>query len=406
MTSFETHLPFGATASLLLLAAIATPTSSFAQRDLAADQLGAIAGQIAEVQTKGGPYSPELIDPLKTLSVLYQENGNYALASAVLDQAMQVIRANYGLRSLEQAPLLQQRIRSEETRGNSAAAWKLEQDLVALARRHPDDLSAAPILHEVGDKRMNLLDRYLAGERPPELVLGCFYEGPHRLQNQAGDGMANCTSGERQVAATAILMEAQRFYLQAINTFLRQRAYSSDELRELETKLVHDSYAYSGSYQIGRRSLRRLVSYDVANEAPLSQRIDSLIQVADWDLLFNERPAALTLYEQIHAYLEKQGAAQDSIDRLFSPETPYMLPTFAANPAAPSDTATGYVDLSFEVTRYGTTRRIDVVSSMNASKDARSDLVRLIARSRFRPIVQDGQFVRAASFVVRYYVEK
>ena len=65
-----------------------------------------------------------------------------------------------------------------------------------------------------------------------------------------------------------------------------------------------------------------------------------------------------------------------------------MLPTFAPNPsdAARAQTATGYVDIAFEVTYFGTTRRVDVVSSTNASKDARSDLVRLVSRSRFRPI--------------------
>ncbi len=55
-------------------------------------------------------------------------------------------------------------------------------------------------------------------------------------------------------------------YLQAIGGSCEQKAYSSDELRELETKLVHSSYAYGGSYQVGRRSLSRLVSYGAANE--------------------------------------------------------------------------------------------------------------------------------------------
>ena len=106
MTSFEVHRSFSATARLLLLAAIATPCAGFAQRDPTDDLLGVIAERITEAQARGGPYSTELIDPLKSLSVLYEENGNHALASAVLEQAMQVIRANYGLRSLEQAPLL------------------------------------------------------------------------------------------------------------------------------------------------------------------------------------------------------------------------------------------------------------------------------------------------------------
>ena len=253
MTSFEVHRSFSATARLLLLAAIATPCTGFAQRDPTDDLLGVIAERITEAQARGGPYSTELIDPLKSLSVLYEENGNHALASAVLEQAMQVIRANYGLRSLEQAPLLQQRIRSEEARGNFGAAWDLEQDLLTLARRQPNDLGAAPILHEIGDKRMDLLEGLSrrgdsAADHPRLLLPGAagaaepagagrfrqLHLGAkgHRSGNDP-HGCANALrAGDRSVPAS-------------------REAYSSDELRELETKLIHSSYAYGGSYQVG-----------------------------------------------------------------------------------------------------------------------------------------------------------
>ena len=419
MASLEVHPRFSATAGLLLLAAIATPCAGFAQRDPTDDLLGAIAERITEAQARGGPYSTELIDPLKSLSVVYEENGNHSLASAVLEQAMQVIRANYGLRSLEQAPLLQQRIRSEERRGDFATAWELEQDLLTLARRQRDDLAAAPILHEIGDKRMDLLKDYLDGGIPPQIALGCYYQGPRALASSvAQDGFGSCNSGQKDIAAGTILIEAQMLYAQAVGVFLRQEAYSSAELRELESKLIHSSYAYGGasgrrdggrgSYQIGRRSLSRLVSYGAANEEPLTRRIDSVIQVADWDLLFDQRPPAIELYKEIYAFLEQRGVARAAIDEWFSPETPHMLPTFAANPsaAARAQTATGYVDIAFEITYFGTARHVDVVSSTNASKDARSDFVRLVSRGRFRPIVKDGEFVRSAPVVVRYYVEE
>ena len=228
MTSFEVHRPFSATARLLLLAAIATPCAGFAQRNPTDDLLGVIAERITEAQARGGPYSTELIDPLKSLSVLYEENGNHALASAVLEQAMQVIRANYGLRSLEQAPLLQQRIRSEEARGNFAAAWELEQDLLTLARRQPNDLGAAPILHEIGDKRMDLLKDYLDGGIPPQIILGCYYQGPRALQHPlAQSGSSNCTSGQKDVAAGSDPHGGADALRAGDRRFLRQKAYSS-----------------------------------------------------------------------------------------------------------------------------------------------------------------------------------
>ena len=56
-------------ARLLLLAAIAAPCTGFAQSDPTDDLLGVIAERITEAQARGGPYSTELIDPLKSLSV-------------------------------------------------------------------------------------------------------------------------------------------------------------------------------------------------------------------------------------------------------------------------------------------------------------------------------------------------
>src|SRR5262249_47896773 len=146
--------------------------------------------------------------PLQDLSFLYQERGDFALELAALEQARQVVRANYGLSSLEQAPLMRQQIRAEEARGNFAEAWELEQALLALAQKHPDDVRTAPIYHEIGDKRMELMTSFLAGERPPQLFIGCYYDG-------------NCNAGSREEAARRMLMDAQRNYSNAIAVLRR-----------------------------------------------------------------------------------------------------------------------------------------------------------------------------------------
>src|SRR5687768_1071565 len=112
--------PFAIACALLAVAAVAA-RPSFAQPTIeraADDTRSDVTERIRQAQSQGGPYSKELIDPLTTLSLLYREDGQSVLADAVIEQALQVMRANYGLRSLEQAPLLRQRIRSEEDRGD------------------------------------------------------------------------------------------------------------------------------------------------------------------------------------------------------------------------------------------------------------------------------------------------
>ena len=93
----------------------------------------------------------------------------------------------------------------------------------------------------------DLLERYLGGELPPQLFLGCYYQGlpQDRLRQKSG----SCTAGSKQVAAGTMLVDAQRLYLNAIRVFHDQKLYSSEELRELETKVIHGSYS-GGAYQL------------------------------------------------------------------------------------------------------------------------------------------------------------
>jgi hypothetical protein len=378
---------------------------------VASSQLGSVSDEqrriiferIEEARAQGGPYSKDLIDPLTILAEVYQESGNHDLAAAVTEQAMQVIRANYGLRSLDQAPLIRERLRNEEARGNAAEAWDLEQALLTLARANPADLRAAAIFGEIGDKRMDLLRRYNAGELPPQVELGCYHEEPRQLIYEKYSP-GTCTSGSRRVAARAMLADAQRNYLAAIGVLVRTGQYSSAELRDLELDLIRSTYRDGGHYQTGRQSLRRLIAYDVASAEPLVSRANTLVQIADWDLLYERRPLALDTYESTYDFLRREGVEPAAIDALFSPEIPVVLPAFQANPLAtsPSDE---HIDVAFDITRYGTSGRVKVLDkTMNVTDEAEKRLVQLIERRRFRPRVVDEEFPRSTPVVVRYYL--
>ena len=396
MVSFDVRRRSRAHPCVVLLGAVAVSQAVVSQPSQTSVQARQeLSERILETQSHDGPYSPELIDPLTTLSLSYEEDGLHDLSAAVTEQALQVIRANYGLRSLEQAALIRQRLTSEETRGNFAEAWDLEGELLRLARAHPEDPRSGEVFHEIGDKRIDLLERYLGGEAPPQLVLGCFY---------GAEG--NCTSGSKDEAAQMILTSAQRNYLNAIRSLLQQRAYTSGELQGLEMDLLRTSYVYGGRYLTGRQSLSRLISYATANGEPLDKRAVMFVEVADWDLLYERRASALDNYAEIYAYMKQRGMAQSTIDAVFSPDTPIMLPAFLPNSLVAEDpaNATGYIDVAFDVLMVGTTRRVEILNASNASKEAQNDLEHLILRSRFRPRIVDGEFPRASRVVVRYYL--
>ncbi|HVJ29649.1 MAG TPA: hypothetical protein VNA66_05010, partial [Gammaproteobacteria bacterium] len=132
---------------ILLLAAGAATPACFAQSRFGADaeRQHQVVERIQQEETRSGPYSEGLIGPLSDLALIYQDRGDHDLAVAVIDRVRQVVRANEGLHSLEQIPLIQQMIANEEAIGRVDTAWELEQDLLTLARRHPDDLRTVPV---------------------------------------------------------------------------------------------------------------------------------------------------------------------------------------------------------------------------------------------------------------------
>jgi hypothetical protein len=239
--ALRTTLALAAFAAPFLAAGLDAPDYAEQQRQF--------LDKIQAIQSQGGPYSPELLEQLNGLILLYRENGDQTLALVAIEQALQVMRANSGLYTLEQVPLIWQRIEAEEARGNDAEVWDLEQELLTLVRRYPDDLRAAPILREMADRQMAVLDRVLEGETPPQVRYGCFYKP------WPTDDSGSCDGGNRTEVVRGMLAEAQRNYADAIAILLRNEAYSSDELRELEMELLRGADLIRTEYDDDRRGI-------------------------------------------------------------------------------------------------------------------------------------------------------
>ena len=431
-----------------------------AERLRADDDRERIANEISAAVASSGPQSADLIEPLTALGELYATEGQHALAAAALEEARHVVRANYGLYTLDQAPLMEQALENQQALGNFAMVQALEEELYDLANRHPADLRTVAIHRAMGARRITLLRRFLADEYPAEIY-----------------GESGLFSFTRSSVVTDLVSEAQIHYADAAAVVLRNGLYSSDELRDLEMETVRASDLFRqlddriryfrpggprrygvgarergpgwdvtameelqtrtnalwdltgsessqeakqrrqrvgdtpGPYRLGRESYHRLVAYDEArsgstpaDEQAWRSRLKAYLEVVDWDLLYSENGAALDQYARVHALLRTNTIAEPLMAELFEPPIPIVLPTFLPNPLETPASAR-YIDVAFEVTRYGIGRRIEILGAApNVSAAAKNDLVNLIRRSRFRPRVADGELGRASPVVVRYYL--
>jgi tetratricopeptide (TPR) repeat protein len=391
---------------VLVLAAVMSHRGVFSQPVFdfsATDAQQRLVERIEQVELEDGLNSAGLIEPLTELGLLYQESGEHILAVAASQRAIDVVRVNLGLYALEQAPLLRQLIASAEAIGAMETAWDLEQALLTLAGRHPNDLRAVPIYRETAGRRMDVLERYFAGEFAPEVVVGCYYRR---------GGSRSCTSGSKGYAMNGILADAQANYAAAIEVLLRNELYSSDELRELEMEIVRGTYLYGDPFSV-EEGLRRILSYEERSAAPALRRINILVLLADNELRLskgiNAYESVLDLYKDAYRQLREADTSQAAIDEIFSPRTPVVLPAFLPHPlvsVAPSEPAS-YVDVAFRVTTRGKSDDIEILSATpEVTRAAKRNLTLLIMRSLFRPRVTNGQFVDSDPIVVRYYVDE
>ena len=109
----------------------------------------------------------------------------------------------------------------------------------------------------------------------------------------------------------------------------------------------------------------------------------------------------------LYKRFEDVGVEPAWIDDVFSPSLPVVVPAFVPNPLVSIETAgsAGYIDVAFEITKYGEGKSIEMLdTSTNTTDAARMRLRDLIQWSRFRPRMADSAFEDASRVVLRYYV--
>jgi hypothetical protein len=333
------------TTKLLVVAAAAASGAVFAQPELAAtDTQIQPVERIAELRAEGGPTAAGLMDPLRALALLYQEAGDHALAVVALEEARYVTRIHNGLAAADEALLLRQQIRSEKALGDNERVWDLEQDMVAIARQHHDDVRILPIFRELADDRLGVIEKVRAGERPPIIFIGCYYSAqrpryddprgerlppadPHTGGVSAGGG-PSCIGGTPGGIVTRLRHEVLMYYADAIEIILRTGDYASQEIRQLEKAALRVAGGRGGGVQSGepggsftycsggtldgylaleildsclapvgradkmvvanvgnRAGLIRLLSYEMRSAAPAAARANAVAELADWHVL-------------------------------------------------------------------------------------------------------------------------
>ena len=227
-----------------------------------------------------------------------------------------------------------------------------------------------------------------------------------------------CYSRRVYGATLYVQLGAMNLWSEAIRVLVRNRLFSSPELRELERKLMNQ-----GSCELVRQGYIRLMAYAAINSDPALDQAMTLVEAADSDLVCSnelsgtqsaktrtaQQRGAMDTYQQVYELLDRLNVEPATIAELFSPAVPIMLlprppvTRYAMPQAASPEAAAGHIDIAFEITAEGRARNVKVLSATpNTAKAQQRELVASIEAGLFRPRVTDGR-IGDSRIVWRYY---
>lgn len=397
--------------------------------------VAAYQSNLASFNDVDTPYSPELIEQLLGLSAAQQQLGDHTDALATLERAEFLSRVNNGLYSPEQFAVVELMVENLIDSGDMQQAMEKQQYLLYLQQQYygNDSKELAPGLERLGDWSMSVFNRGVTGSNSVGFAVST---GSRRAPALSPRGLA------------VMNLEIARFrYFQAIRNLVQARDLGNPQLPGLEEKFLQNLYlaghrnglisnpafyiASRGSstgsrisvnefetnlqlHATGRDALQRLLFYQSRyHNTDATTLLNTMLNLADWHLLFNRRREAMTVYADSWKLVQSTPGLAEASTNLLQPPLPQQLPAFMALPHSrghygiAEDAVVefdGYIDVSYDLTRNGDVENLRVVaSSEGVPTVVERRLRRLLQGAPQRPRLQDGVPVASTGIKVRYY---
>ena len=362
--------------------------------------------RIAELEAAAGPHAAELVEVRQGLGMLYQQAGDHRQAIAVLRDALQSVRINEGLYSINQVAILEAIIDSRVALGARGELRRDYEYLFWLYQRNYGDHNAdlVPVIKRVGQWYFDLYNfsppnttvepliaaddlyakalKILPEDAPPRDRADILYKVAvinHHVAEDVQDPMLS----HREIREAMIPHGRGSPYHN--ETAVRQ--YYADQ-----------------SFHKGKRSLKRIIeTYEKTLPDGIMDYARALVFMGDWLTVQRRVSEGARLYQRALAALEEHDADPAQVDELFGEPQPIeQLPVPGeAEPQAGADSY--YVDALLDVPRSGwpTNIRIQAIHPPEETTLTRR-AERGIAATRYRPRYRNGQPVATSDVPLRF----
>jgi hypothetical protein len=148
-----------------------------------------------------------------------------------------------------------------------------------------------------------------------------------------------------------------------------------------------------------------VIEYSEATAEPelIAER---MLELADWYLLMEQHEQARSLYGKAAVLLNEAGTPQERIAAIMQAGLPVHDPArelAALASQTPTGDFDGYVDVTFDLNRYGEASNTQVAAGITLDQTVEQSLLQRINAERFRPSVYKGMLVDSKDVSLRYY---
>jgi tetratricopeptide (TPR) repeat protein len=386
------------------------PETALAEQRLLSMQ--AIQDAISAIELEGGPWELGLTENLAAMAQVFEQQGAYQEAADAYARAMHISRVNLGLDSLDHLPVVERMIDVYLALGDLASADQYQEYLYYTQRRAfgLEDPRMVPVLNRMARWKLRMFNAGFGEPLVLNLVsaLRLYQTTTNLVISHFGRDDERYARLLRDTAGTAYLVSRYRSQIEDM---------APTDYRGLQEQYPdpngHYRLAFVEGYEDGLEALQLIADSFPEDQRSSRSYAEALIHQADWFLLFDRHRSAQTYYAQAYDVLLGLEDGAQVIEEVFARVTP--LPDFSediesifvkSNVAGRSQVArsSGFVDVMFDVTPYGSVVNLEILSEEAGAEDARvfSTLRRQVRATTFRPVISQGQTVRSEGNRFRY----
>ncbi|WP_199611027.1 energy transducer TonB [Flocculibacter collagenilyticus] len=354
---------------------------------------------IEALEDQVGYYGDGIAQQLVSLGLAYQHKNRHAQANKIFGRAMHLTRIHEGLYNITQLQIIDHMIYSLAAQKKWEEVNNKYQYYLWLTFRHygENNIETLPAIEKLSQWHLKAYTLKIGDSYEAHLITAnsLFIHGANLIEQHYSP-----TDIRLLRPLKGIILTNYYFATYKGERSSRVQTMSAENSHSMGAKKVDDMYRLIQlSYRRGREAHQKIIDVIKVNEPDHPYVIArAQVMLADWFLLFNKRSTAFQNYQEAYELLSLHQADEMQFKDLF--DSPELLPQieYAKRGLRPEknieniDKEEKYMLVSFDVSRFGKVRNIEVIeSNLDDGEQVHPKVIRSLRAAKLRPKIVNGE---------------